>query len=201
VGLPADLARRRPDVRSAEARLHTATAQEGVAVADLYPRLTLSASGGLQSEDLSNLVTWASRFGQAGPRVDLPIFDAGRRRANVRVQDARAREAAVSYADTVLGALHEADNALIAYDTEQTRHASLQATVSENRVAVDLALQRYKSGVASFLDVLDAERTLEQNELALADSTTAVSIDLVALYKALGGGWDAPPVLASAGAG
>jgi NodT family efflux transporter outer membrane factor (OMF) lipoprotein len=192
VGLPADLARRRPDVRGAEARLHAATAQEGVAVADLYPRLTLGASGGLQSQAISDLTNWASRFGQVGPRLDLPIFDAGRRRANVRVQDARAREAAVSYADTVLGALHEADNALTAYDTEQTRRASLQATVAENRVAVDLALQRYKSGVSSFLDVLDAQRTLEQNQLMLADSTTAVSTDLVALYKALGGGWDTP---------
>jgi outer membrane protein TolC len=132
--------------------------------------------------------------------VDLPIFDAGRRRANVRIQDARAREAAVSYAGAVMGALHEADNALTAYDSEQTRRAALDATVVHDRDAVDLALQRYKSGIASFLDVLDAQRTQQQNELLLADSTAAVSIDLVALYKALGGGWDAPSARAEAGA-
>jgi NodT family efflux transporter outer membrane factor (OMF) lipoprotein len=197
VGLPSDLARRRPDIRAAEARLHAATAQIGVAQADLYPRLTLSASGGWQSEGLSNLVDWASRFGSIGPKVEVPIFDAGRRRANVRIQDARAHEAAISYASTVLGALHEADDALIAYDTEQTRRASLDATVAEDRTAVDLARQRYVSGIASFLDVLDAERTLQQNELTLADSTTAVSTNLIALYKALGGGWEAPTATAS----
>ena len=198
VGLPADLARRRPDIRAAEARLHAATAQVGVAKADLFPRLTLSATGGYQSQDVAGLLDWASRFGVIGPKVELPIFDAGRRRANVRIQDARAREAAISYADTVLGALHEADNALTAYDAEQIRRAALGATVEQNRIAVDLALQRYKSGVSSFLDVLDAERSLQQNELLLADSTTAVSTNLVVLYKALGGGWDAPEALASA---
>jgi NodT family efflux transporter outer membrane factor (OMF) lipoprotein len=198
VGLPADLARRRPDIRAAEARLHAATAQEGVAVAELFPRLTLSASGGYQSGDISSLLDWASRFGMIGPRVELPIFDAGRRRANVKVQDARARQAAVGYARTVLGALHEADNALTAYDSEQQRRAALMETVEHNRTAVTLARQRWTSGVASFLDVLDAERTLQQNELLLADSTTAVSTDLVALYKALGGGWEAAPAQAAA---
>ena len=198
VGLPADLARRRPDIRAAEARLHAATAQVGVATADLYPKLTLSASGGYQSESINQLLNWASGFYQAGPRVDLPIFDAGRRRANVRLQDARAREAAVSYASTVLSALHDADNALTAYDTEQTRRGSLEATVAQNQVAVDLAQERYRAGVGSFLDVLDAERSLQQDQLTLADSTTAVSTDLVALYKALGGGWDAGKLASNA---
>ena len=189
LGLPADLARRRPDIRAAEARLHAATARIGVAKADLFPRLTLNATGGLQAEDISALTNWASRFSNLGPRVDLPVFDAGRRRATVRVQDARAREAALAYADAVLGALHEVENTLVAYRTEQLRRDSLAATVAQNRDGLVLARQRYDAGLASFLDVLDAERTLQQNQLTLADSDAAVSTDLVAIYKALGGGW------------
>ena len=193
VGLPADLARRRPDILGAEARLHAAVAQQGVAIADLYPRLTLSASGGAQSQDLAHLLDWASRFGVIEPQVQLPVFDAGRRRANVRLQDARARDAALDYAKTVLGALHEVDDALTVYDAEQRRRASLDATVAQNRTAVDLAMDRYRSGVGDFLSVLDAQRAEQQNQLQQADSTTSVSTDLVALYKALGGGWDAAP--------
>jgi NodT family efflux transporter outer membrane factor (OMF) lipoprotein len=189
IGLPADLARRRPDIREAEARLHAATAQIGVAVADLYPTLVLNAQGGLQSEDLAALSNWASRFVNAGPSLRLPVFDAGRRRATVQVQDVRAKEAAFDYSRTVLLALHEVDNALAAYGADQARRASLAVTVAQDRDAVDLARQRYAGGVGSFIDVLDAERTLRQSELSLADGTTAVSIDLVVLYKALGGGW------------
>jgi NodT family efflux transporter outer membrane factor (OMF) lipoprotein len=189
IGLPADLARRRPDIREAEARLHAATAQVGVAVADLYPKVTLNADGGLQAETVSLLSSWASRFLVAGPSVELPIFDAGRRRATVRLQSVRAAEAALDYRRTVLDALHEVDDALAAYGADQQRRQALIETVARNRDAVDLARQRYASGVASFIDVLDAERTLEQDQVTLADSTTSVSIDLVALYKALGGGW------------
>jgi len=189
IGLPAELARRRPDIREAEARLHAATAREGVAVADLYPRVTLNANGGLQAETVSLLSSWASRFLVAGPSVELPIFDAGRRRATVRLQSVRAAEAVLDYRRTVLGALHEVDDALAAYGADQQRRQALAETVARNRDAVDLARQRYASGVASFIDVLDAERSLEQDQLTLADSTTSVSVDLVALYKALGGGW------------
>ena len=191
VGLPADLARRRPDILGAESRLHAAVAEQGVAMADLYPRVTLTASAGDQSEDLAHLLDWASRFGVIEPQVQLPIFDAGRRRANVRLQDAKAREAALDYAKTVLGALHEVDDALSAYDAEQRRRASLGATVAQNRTAVDLAMDRYRSGIGDFLAVLDAQRAQQQTQLQFADSTTAVSTDLVVLYKALGGGWQA----------
>ena len=189
IGLPADLARRRPDIREAEERLHAATARIGVAVADLYPKLTLGAQGGLQSQSLASLGDWASRFVTAGPTIELPIFDAGRRHATVRLQDVRAREAALGYRRTVLSALHEVDDALAAYGADQSRRMALAQTVARDRDAVDLARQRYASGVASFLDVLDAQRTLEQNDLTLADSAAAVSTDLVVLYKALGGGW------------
>ncbi|HLI22380.1 MAG TPA: efflux transporter outer membrane subunit, partial [Stellaceae bacterium] len=189
VGLPGDLARRRPDIRRAEAQLHAATAQIGVAVASLFPRLTLGADAGVQAARFADLSSWAGRFFSLGPSLEIPIFQGGALRATVRLDDLKAQEAALAYADTVLSALHEVENDLTAYGTEQSRHGSLAETLAQNRSALALAQQRYRSGVASFLDVLDAERTLQQTELALADSTAAVSTDLVALYKALGGGW------------
>lgn len=189
IGLPADLARRRPDVRRAEASLHAATARVGVAVADLFPRLTLTAAGGYQSEGLSQLIAAASRFGSLGPALELPIFEAGARRAAIRLQDARQKEAAIDYARTVLGALHEVENALAAYASDQTRSTSLSSSVDSSRNALTLARQRYESGLTSFIEVLDAERSLQQNQLLLAQATTAETTDLVELYKALGGGW------------
>ncbi len=193
IGLPADLARRRPDIREAEARLHAATARVGVAVGDLYPQLTLSAGGGYQSQSLSALTNWASRFLSAGPALELPIFEGGRLRATVRLQDAQAKEAALAYRAAVLSALHEVDDALAAYGADQARQASLSETVTRNDEAVDLARQRYASGVGAFIDVLDAERSRQQNALLLAGGTTAISTDLVAIYKALGGGWAMEP--------
>ena len=188
IGLPADLARRRPDIREAEANLHAATAQIGVAVANLFPRLTLAANGGFQSETAGNLLEWASRFVSFGPTLDLPIFDQGRWKT-VRLYDVRAQEAALAYQRTVLNALHEVENALAAYGADQQRRAWLDATVAQNRDALTLSRQRYESGLATFIEVLDAERTLQQNELALADSISAVSTDLVRVYRTLGGGW------------
>jgi len=138
------------------------------------------------------LTNWASRFLVGGPTLELPIFDAGRRRATVRLQDLREKEAVIDYRRAVLTALNEVDNALAAYGADQARQAALVETVMRNRDAVDLARQRYAAGVAAFIDVLDAERTQQQNELSLADGSTAVSTDLVVLYKALGGGWSCP---------
>jgi NodT family efflux transporter outer membrane factor (OMF) lipoprotein len=189
IGLPADLARRRPDIREAEANLHAATAQIGVAVANLFPRLTLTAGGGFQSETPGKLLEWASRFGSLGPTLDLPIFDRGRWKT-VRLYDVRAQEAALAYQRTVLGALHEVENALAAYAADQQRRDWLEATVAQNRDAMSLTRARYASGVATFIEVLDTQRSLQQNELALVDSTTSVSADLVRLYRALGGGWE-----------
>jgi multidrug efflux system outer membrane protein len=188
IGLPADLARRRPDIREAEAQLHSATAQIGLAVGNLFPRLTLSAQGGVQSESASDLLKWASRFVTAGPALEVPIFD-GSRWATVRLQKVRAEEAALNYQRAVLIALHEVENALASYRADRDRGLALSNAVQENRDALDLARSRYSSGVASFIDVLDAERNLQQNELAQATNTTSISSDLVAVYRALGGGW------------
>ena len=190
IGLPSDLARRRPDIRQAEANLHAATAEIGVAISNYFPKLTLTAGGGFQSEGLSQLIQTASRFASIGPAIELPIFEGGRLRATVRLQRVKAKEAAVAYAQTVLVALHQVEDALAAYGADQARRASLDTAATASRNARMLARQRYQSGVASFIDVLDAERTEEQNELALADAATAVSADLVQLYRALGGGWE-----------
>jgi multidrug efflux system outer membrane protein len=190
IGLPADLARRRPDVREAEANLHAAIAQSGVAVADLYPRLTLSAMGGFQSETAGELLQWASRFGSFGPTLQLPVFDRGRWKT-VRLYDVRAQQAALGYQRTVLDALHEVENALASYAADQQRHAWLDSTVLQDRDVLSLVRLRYQSGLANFIEVLDAERSLQQNQASLIDSTTAAAVDLVRLYRALGGGWEA----------
>lgn len=199
VGLPGDLVRRRADIRGAEAQLHAATARVGVAVADFFPRLTLDTQVGFQALRFPDLTNWASRFISVGPNLDLPILDGGRRQAILRLANVREQEAAIDYARIVLTALHEVENALITYSTEQSRRASLEVAVAQNRDALTLARARYASGITNFLDVLDAERNLQQAELALADSTASVSIDLVALYKALGGGWVAYVVTSTAG--
>jgi outer membrane protein, multidrug efflux system len=189
IGLPSDLARRRPDIREAEADLHAATAEIGVAVSEFFPQLTLTAEGGYQAQGLGQLIEAASRFASLGPAIELPLFEGGRLRATVRLRRLQAKEAAVIYAQTVLTALNQVEDALAAYGSDQARRTSLETAVKASRTASLLARQRYESGVASFIDVLDAERSEEENELALADAATAVSADLVQLYRALGGGW------------
>ena len=196
IGLPAELVRRRPDIREAEASLHAATAQIGVAVADLFPQLTLSGAGGFQSDTLGSLLHWTSLFGSVGPALQLPVLDRGAWRT-VSLYRLRAKEAALSYQATVLGALHQVEDAVAAYHADQQQRQWLIDTVAQNRIALQIARQRYGSGVTDFLNVLDAQRSLQQNELALLASTTAVSIDLVSLYQALGGGWNSSPAAAS----
>jgi NodT family efflux transporter outer membrane factor (OMF) lipoprotein len=190
IGLPGDLARRRPDIRAAEAQLHAATAQVGVAVANLYPSVSFSAPFGLQAQRPIDLASWQAAFFQVGPTITIPIFEGGKLHATVRLQEAGQKQAAIDYAKTVLGAVHDVENALVTYSTEQQHRKALEATVAENRRAVALARQRYRDGITTFLDVLDAQRAQLATELSLADSTEAVSTDLVALYRALGGGWE-----------
>ncbi|MFI4936548.1 MAG: efflux transporter outer membrane subunit [Caulobacterales bacterium] len=191
VGLPAELTRRRPDIREAEARLHGAVALQGVAVANLYPRVTIDAAFGLEASNPASLAAWAARYFAAGPELDLPLFDAGQRRENVHIADIHAKEAALAYAQTVLAALHEVEDAITAYDQEQSRREALQTAQSESRAALALAQERYTAGSVSFRDVLDAQDRLQAAELAFTASTAATSEDLVTLYKSLGGGWQA----------
>ena len=190
VGLPSELARRRPDIRRAEAVLHASTADVGVAVADFYPRLTLSGSFAIQAIDAANLGSWASRSYSIGPSLTLPIFEGGRLTRTLELRKAQQQEAAITYQRTVLGALHDVDNSLTAFSAEQRRHVELERSVAQNRLAVGLARQRYSQGIADFLSVLDAERSLLASEQQSVDSTTTMSTNLVQLYKALGGGWE-----------
>jgi NodT family efflux transporter outer membrane factor (OMF) lipoprotein len=191
IGLPSELARRRPDIRQAEAQLHAATADVGVAVADFYPRFTIGLSGAMQGLQLHNLWNGEAGSYSFGPSVTLPIFQGGRLTRTLELRETQQQEAAVTYQRTVLGALHDVDNALTAYNTEQRARLHLEQAVVQNRRALDLARQRYEQGVSDFLQVLIAQRDLLASELALSDSTTNVSTDLVQLYKALGGGWEA----------
>jgi NodT family efflux transporter outer membrane factor (OMF) lipoprotein len=191
VGLPSELARRRPDIRRAEAQLHAATANVGVAVGDFYPRFTLSGSAALQAVQLSDLASWNNALTYAvGPSITLPIFQGGRLTRTLELRQTQQQEAAITYQRTVLGALHEVDNALTAYQAEQRRREQLEQAVAQNRRALVLARDRYTQGVTDFLDVLEVQRSLLAAEQQLTDSTTTVSTDLVQIYKALGGGWE-----------
>ncbi len=192
VGLPSELVRRRPDIRRAEALLHSATADVGVAVASFFPSVTLSGSATLQAVQLHSLANWASGAYALGPSVTLPIFDGGQLTRTLQLRKAQQQEAAVTYQRTVLAALHEVDNAMTSYATEQRRRDALEEAVKQNRRALALARDRYTQGVADFLQVLTAQRGLLAAQQDLADSTAAVSTDLVQLYKALGGGWVDP---------
>lgn len=189
LGLPSDLLRRRPDIRRAERDLAAATARIGVATADLFPRFALTGAIGFQSSDLSDLPRQSSEFWSLGPSFRWPIFTAGRIRANIRVQNERQEQAANRYEQTVLLALEDVENALINYGKEQDRYKSLDAAVKANRRAVEMSNELYTRGVIDFLNVLDAQRALFLAEEQLVISEKNLSEDLVALYKALGGGW------------
>ncbi len=200
VGFPSELARRRPDVRQAEAQLHAATATIGVAVAAFYPQITLNGSFGFQSVQFGSLWSGAARNYALGPGISIPIFQGGQLRETLVLRKAQQQEAAIGYQRTVLQAWHDVDNALNAYRREQQRREQLIQAVAQNRRALGLAQSRYQQGLSNFLDVLTAETNRLTTEQQLATSTTNVSDDLVALYKALGGGWeDTYPPVARAG--
>ncbi|MGA7383543.1 MAG: efflux transporter outer membrane subunit [Methylocella sp.] len=191
LGIASDLARRRPDIRAAEAQLHAATADIGVAVADFYPSVKLNGTNvELNSLDLKDLWKGSSLQYVLGPSLSIPIFDGGRLKSTLELRDIQQQEAAIAYHKTVLSAWHEVVNALVAYRTEQQRRTRLKDQVDHSRRALALSRTRYDTGVTDFISVLDAERTLLQAELQQAQSTTNVSTNLVQLYKALGGGWE-----------
>jgi NodT family efflux transporter outer membrane factor (OMF) lipoprotein len=189
LGLPSDLLRRRPDIRQAERELAAATARLGVAMADLYPRFSLTGLVGLQSLDVTELISWPSRTWTIGPSVSWPVFDAGRIRANIRAQDSRQEQALARYEQAILTSLEEVENALVAYIKERVRQSWLFDAVKASREATDVASERYRSGLENFLNVVVAQRSLYDSQDALAQSEIAIASNLVALYKALGGGW------------
>jgi outer membrane protein, multidrug efflux system len=189
VGLPSDLLQRRPDVQKSERELAAATARIGAAKADLYPKFSLTGFAGVESISTGNLFDYASRYWSAGPTVQWELFQAGSIRANVRVQNARQEQALDTYEQTVLVALEDAENAITAYAREQTRRESLSQSVQADEQALELSTQLYNNGLADFLHVLDSERSLYAAQDALVQSDQTVSLNLVQLYKALGGGW------------
>jgi len=201
VGLPSDLLLRRPDVRLAERRLAAATANIGVATADLFPKFFLTGAAGFEGVSASDWFAGASKFWSLGPTVQWIIFDAGRIRANIKVQTARQEQALANYENTALGAFEDVENALTAYAKEQIRRQQLAAAVRSSEESLRLANQLYANGLSNFLNVLDAERSLYQAQDALVQSDRTISANLIALYKALGGGWETPdrsPQLAQA---
>src|SRR6185436_14335280 len=190
VGLPSDLLRRRPDLRRAERELAAATARIGVATAELYPKFSLTGFFALDSVTASDFAKWGSRAWSVGPTIQWSIFQGGRIRAKIEVENARQEQAAIVYERSILIALQEVEDALIAYAKEQAHRAELSASVEANVKAVDLANQRYTQGLVDFLSVLDAQRSLYASQDALVRSERRISEHLVALYKALGGGWE-----------
>jgi len=190
VGLPSELVRRRPDIRRAERELAAATAQVGVATADLYPKFALAGYFAFQSTQIGTLFDANSRSWSFGPAMTWSIFSAGSVRSNIAVQDERTGQALIAYERTVLNSLEETENALVAFAQEQSRRAALTKAVEANTRAVDLANQLYSGGLTDFLRVLSSQAQLFESEDQLAQSDRAVTSSLIALYKALGGGWE-----------
>jgi NodT family efflux transporter outer membrane factor (OMF) lipoprotein len=190
VGIPAETLRRRPDVRRAERGLAAQTARIGVATAELYPKFRLSGTLGLEALSAGDLLQTASRTWGFGPGVEWNIFDAGSIRRNIEVQNARQEQALIQYERTVLKALEEVENALVAYAQEQQRSDSVARASAAAERASELAQDQYLAGLVSFNNVLDAQRSLLTLSDELARSNGNIVANLIRIYKALGGGWN-----------
>ncbi len=193
VGVPADMIRRRPDIRKAERELAAQTARIGVATAELYPKFTLAGSISAKAVSFNRLVNNLSSSGDltlsGGPGISWAIFDAGAIRQNIKAQSELQEQALIKYESAVLGAIEDVENVLTAYADEQDKNYSLQKAVDAAQSAVELSKQEYQAGLIDFSNVLDAQRSLLsfQNELAQSDGT--IASNFIRLYKALGGGW------------
>lgn len=189
VGVPAETLRNRPDIRKAERQLAAQTAKVGVATADLYPKLRLFGSIGLESIDEGEILSGNSLAWSVGPSASWNIFNAGAVRRNIAVQSVRVDQALVQYESTVLLALEEVENILTAYAKEQNRHEYLAAAITAARRADELAREQYQAGLVDFSNVLDTQQALLTLTDTLAQNEGAMVSNLVRLYKAFGGGW------------
>ncbi len=190
IGLPADLVRRRPDVREAEQALHEATAETGVAVASFFPDISLSGSVSLQALQFKNLNEFKAITYAVGPNITVPLFEGGQLNGQLKLRKAQQQEAALNYAKTVLTAFYQVDTALVDYNQEHATLDQLKIDTQQSQIALGLAEDQYKQGLADYLSVLNAQQSFlsaQQNE---AQSVERVSTDLVTLYQALGGGWE-----------
>ena len=190
VGIPGDLVRRRPDVREAEARLHAATAETGVAVANFYPDITLTGLADLNGLRLRDAFSLPARAFDLGPTISIPLFQGGRLTGELQLRKSQQREAAIAFEKTVLTAWEDVDNALVTYAEAQRRRMQTAEAVKQNEIALRAARQRYQEGASDFLNVVSAEQQLLQSQNNLATDDTQIATDLVALYRALGGGWE-----------
>ena len=197
VGLPSDVLERRPDIRRSEAQLAAATARVGEAKAEWFPRFVLTGTAGRQATQLHDLTLGAGNFFSVGPGISLPLFTGGRIRSNVALQTSRQRQALISYQSTILNALEEVQNALVNYSQEQERRDRLNQAAQQSQLAVELATEQYTAGLVDFLSVLDAQRQLYADEDLAVQSQTTVTTDVIALYRALGGGWNVAPAVAT----
>lgn len=188
-GVPSELLRRRPDIRAAERNLAAATADIGVAVADLYPRFSLTAAPALVSTALGSLLEWGSRSVSAGAALDWPIFDGGARRANIEVQNARQEQAMIAYRGTVLTGLQDVEDALGQLAGNQRKLAELEQGLSTAARAEEISRTRYRGGLVTLADVLVAQQRRLSLEEQVIEIRGALARDTVALVKALGGGW------------
>jgi len=195
VGIPNDLLRRRPDIRSAELQAAAQSAQIGVAKADLYPAFSLSGSFGFLATDvgsfrLTDMFQWGSRTYQFGPSFQWNLFNYGRITNNVRVQDARFEQLLIAYQNAVLKAQQEVEDALVAFLRAQDRAGFLARSTAAAKNALDLAVLQYREGIKDFTTVLVAQQALLNEQDNLATALGSISTNLVLVYRALGGGWE-----------
>ena len=191
VGIPADLLCRRPDIRRAERMAAVQSAQIGIAESEFYPHIAITGSIGVQAEQLNQLFTPQSLAGSIGPGFRWNILNYGRITNNVRAENAKFQQALLAYCDTVLRADEEVENGIVGYLREQDRVKSLEKSARAAARAVEIAMLQYEKGVIYYQPLLDSQRVLVQQQDAMAESRGLVAIDLVAIYKALGGGWQA----------
>jgi NodT family efflux transporter outer membrane factor (OMF) lipoprotein len=189
IGLPSDLLRRRPDVREAEQSLHEATAETGVAVASFFPDISLSGSVSFQALQFKNLNEFKAITYAIGPDISIPLFEGGQLTGQLKLRKAQQREAALNYAKTVLQAFYQVDTALVDYNQEHATLDQLKIDTQQSQIALGLAEDQYKQGLADYLSVLDAQQSFLTAQQTEAQSVERVSGDLVTLYQALGGGW------------
>jgi NodT family efflux transporter outer membrane factor (OMF) lipoprotein len=189
VGLPTELLRQRPDIRRAERELAAQTAEIGVATAALYPTFSLVGTFALESFRASEWLERKSLAHGFGPAFRWNLFDGGRVRNAIRVEDARTEQAIARYEQSVLDALEEVENAMVSYVQESDRRDALARAVAAARKSVELVNTLYRTGLTDFQNVLDMERSLFEQEDALAESEGLVTQALIRIYKALGGGW------------
>lgn len=189
-GVPADVLLSRPDVRLAERQLAQYTAKIGQAEAARYPSVSLTGSVSTSGLKLGDLAQGSSIGWSFGPTLTVPIFNGGQLKAAVEVSEAQRDQYFLAYRASVLTALEDVENAIVSLAQERIKTGKLAASASSYREAASLARSLYQSGSSSFLDVLDAERSLYSAEDALIESRVAIATDYVSLNKALGGGWD-----------